>query len=199
MNPPKVKGMKRRNIMDLLPRPPPLPSLSSDIDIGPQGRAVVDTSHGVDEVFFLSCHPWSRNEKLFGANFNNDEIDEYLDQFSRDRTKYQTNALKNLTGAKEIKIPDIKATTIASSLDHKVSDGVDEYNSSSETNNGFDSQARAWRAVLDRRESPCIRHTPAALTYLLIKSDAWQKHLLINATIRKIIWSLECKYPKTAI
>ncbi|KAK0658205.1 hypothetical protein DIS24_g4887 [Lasiodiplodia hormozganensis] len=187
---------KRRSALDRFLDPPPrYPSLSPDIEIGPDGNAVVDTSNGVDEVYFLSSHPISYNGPLEGVQSNDEQIDNYVSQFLVEKVKYRPEAK-----AKGLQEDDgsTEAETEADSVEDDDDTDEDNQDTSSrdsgevaQPDNIFDAQARIWRIVLKRREHAAIVQTTEALNQSLPVSDAWQTHLLVNATIRKIIYSLE--------
>ncbi|KAL1650713.1 hypothetical protein SLS58_000831 [Diplodia intermedia] len=188
-----------RSALDRFLEPrPPYPSLSPDIEIGSEGRAVVDTSNGVDEVHFLSCHPLSFNGPLGDTATGDERIDDYVHQFLIDRAKYRPIA-KAKSVQKEADAIQAEAENSSTeehdnsdSSSDDSSDDSSDYDSDDdeEPNNFFDNQARTWRTVLKRREHAAIQYTTEALlTHELINLEAWKTHLLINATIRNIIYS----------
>ncbi|KAF4535550.1 hypothetical protein BFW01_g9732 [Lasiodiplodia theobromae] len=193
---------KRRSALDRFLDPSPrYPSLSPDIEIGPDGNAIVDTSNGVDEVYFLSSHPISYNGPLEGVQSNDEQIDNYVSQFLIKKVKYRPEAK-----AKGLQEDDgsTEAETEADSVEDDDDTDEDNQDSSSrdsgevaQPDNIFDTQARIWRIILKRREHAAIVQTTEALNQSLPVSDAWQTHLLVNATIRKIIYSLEGKSTPT--
>ncbi|KAL1613713.1 hypothetical protein SLS54_010354 [Diplodia seriata] len=192
---------KHRSALDRFLEPrPPYPSLSPDIEIGPEGRAVVDTSNGVDEVHFLSCHPRSFNGPLGDTATGDERIDDYVHQFLIDRANYRPIAKAKSVRKEADKIEAEAENSSTEEHDNSDSSSDDSSDDSSdndsdddeEPDNIFDIQARTWRAVLKRREHAAIQYTTEALlTRELINLEAWQTHLLINATIRNIIYSLE--------
>lgn len=178
MGPPKEKRKKRRGALDWIPKPPRLPSLSPDIEVGPDGRALVDTRNGIDEVYFLSCNPYSTNRKLFGAKFNNDEIEDYIDQFNRARSKFQ---------------PPIEPKQEGGGQDTEVKT-LDHHNEDDDRRDIFESQAHTWHAVLKRRERAAFQQTTNPFTHHLTNIAPWHESLRITGTIRKIIRSLAGKH-----
>lgn len=191
MDPPKEKRKKRRGALDWIPKPPRLPSLSPDIEVDPDGRALVDTRNGIDEVYFLSCNPYSTNRKLFGANFNNDEIEDYIDQFNRARSKFQPPIEPKQEGGGQ----DTEVKTINTSKNEL----IDHHNEDDDPRDIFESQAHTWHAVLKRRERAAFQQTTNPFTRLLTNIAPWHESLRITGTIRKIIRSLAGKHktPRT--
>ncbi|OJD34624.1 uncharacterized protein BKCO1_2200087 [Diplodia corticola] len=212
-----MEDKKRCRTLDrFLEPPPPYPPLSPGIEIAPEGRAVVDTSNGIDEVYFLSCHPLSFNGSLSDTDGDEEWIEDYVTEFLVDRAKCRPQARSNGVWVDD---DAIESETESSSTEkHDSSDESDDesgdedgdedgdqdgdQDGDEDKDNIFDSQARTWRTVLKRREHAAINYTTQArLTHEPINLETWQSHLLINTTIRKIIYNLEgsCPLPSRSI
>lgn len=179
--------------------PPSYPSHSPDIYIGPDGRTHVETTHGADDVYFLSAAPRSHSGPLAICHFDEDVVDQYVTDFYLDHARLQAKAKAGRTSMEEA-IDDVQlklhamdeAEAEARDNASRIDDGFDD-DDGSELTDIFSSQAHTWRAVLKRRERAAIKQTEAALIHLLSSSETWQMHLRTNATIRSIIRGLEGK------
>ncbi|KAL1630261.1 hypothetical protein SLS56_005086 [Neofusicoccum ribis] len=187
---------RRRGAVDWTAQPLRHPSFSPDIYIGSDNLAHVDTRRGIDGVYFLSAAPHSYNGPLPTSRYSVDEVKQYVTDFATDRAKvraeFDTEEVENAIDEALDQVAALVEAEATVEDDLSVLDDTVE-GDDSELGNILASQTRTWRTILKRRERTAIQQTQASLTYLLSNSDAWQTHLLINATIRKIIRGLEGK------